>query len=195
MSTSRPILRLAAGVACAALVPAAGALAAKPAATAPSGAKATATATTALPAASVRKLQRNLTKLGYFKGRITGFYGPITKAAVAAFQQANGLTADGVAGPLTQAAIAARLAGKPVPASAQPAPATAAAASTGPLSVKELQTDLSMLSFYGGAIDGVMGPATKAALQQLQSAAGLTPDGVLGPATQAAIAHLLQTRG
>lgn len=192
MNPSRPILRLAAGVACAALVPAAGALAAKPATTASRGATATATATTTLPAASVRKLQRDLRKLGYFKGPLSGLYGPITKAAVAAFQQANGLTADGVAGPLTQAAIAARLAGRPVPASAQPAPAATAA---GPLSVKELQTDLSMLSFYNSAIDGVMGPATKAALEQLQATAGLTPDGVLGPATKAAIAHLLKTRG
>lgn len=36
---------------------------------------------------------------------VDGIYGSLTKQAVAKFQQANGLSADGWAGPLTQAAL------------------------------------------------------------------------------------------
>jgi hypothetical protein len=58
----------------------------------------------------VKRLQRALTRLGYSTGKIDGSYGPGTKAAVAAFQKAAGLTADGVVGPATLAALRSRLA-------------------------------------------------------------------------------------
>jgi Putative peptidoglycan binding domain len=47
----------------------------------------------------VRVLQRALNTLGYAVGTVDGFYGPKTEAAVKEFQQAAGLTADGVFGP------------------------------------------------------------------------------------------------
>lgn len=51
---------------------------------------------------AVQTLQLRLKKLGYFNGTGTGYYGPVTRAAVIAFQQANGLYADGIAGPNTR---------------------------------------------------------------------------------------------
>ncbi len=51
---------------------------------------------------AVQTLQLRLKKLGFFSGTGTGYYGPVTRAAVIAFQQANGLYADGVAGPNTR---------------------------------------------------------------------------------------------
>ena len=51
---------------------------------------------------AVQTLQLQLKKLGYFSGTGTGYYGPITRAAVIAFQQTNGLGADGIAGPNTR---------------------------------------------------------------------------------------------
>ncbi|WP_339297386.1 cell wall hydrolase [Paenibacillus sp. FSL R5-0623] len=49
----------------------------------------------------VLQLQEQLSGLGYFDAGMTGYYGTITKGAVRKFQQAQGLSADGVAGPAT----------------------------------------------------------------------------------------------
>ena len=50
---------------------------------------------------TVRKLQELLNALGYDCGSVDGIFGSKTKAAVLAFQKANGLGADGIVGPLT----------------------------------------------------------------------------------------------
>jgi hypothetical protein len=55
--------------------------------------------------AQVRALQRALKSLGYAPGAIDGNYGPSTQQAVKNFQQANGLTVDGILGPKTLAAL------------------------------------------------------------------------------------------
>lgn len=59
---------------------------------------------------SVTSLQQALSQLDYEPGTADGTYGPATTAAVAAFQQAEGLTEDGIAGPATLAAINTALA-------------------------------------------------------------------------------------
>lgn len=53
----------------------------------------------------VTTLQERLQKLGYLKANATGYFGSLTKQAVLEFQQAEGLTADGVVGVNTQAAL------------------------------------------------------------------------------------------
>ena len=50
----------------------------------------------------VKKLQNRLKDLGYLDGSVDGDFGEKTEAAVIAFQQNNGLTADGKAGTATQ---------------------------------------------------------------------------------------------
>jgi len=62
------------------------------------------------PARWVRRLQRDLARLGYFHHLVTGVYGPITTAAVRQFQAASGLEANGKWGPQSQAALNKRLA-------------------------------------------------------------------------------------
>ena len=54
---------------------------------------------------SVRQTQKALTAAGFYKGNVDGKEGPQTKKAVKAFQQANGLKADGVVGPASSEAL------------------------------------------------------------------------------------------
>lgn len=54
---------------------------------------------------AVRKLQELLNALGYDCGSVDGIFGSKTKAAVLAFQKANGLSVDGIVGPLTWAKL------------------------------------------------------------------------------------------
>lgn len=51
------------------------------------------------------QVQQRLAELGYRPGPIDGLNGPATRAAVRAFQAANGLFVDGIPGPATQAAL------------------------------------------------------------------------------------------
>ena len=62
-----------------------------------------------MPPAKVKRLQRDLAKLGFFHHAVTGYYGPITTKAVKRFQRSVGLMPDGVWGPRSQAALSARL--------------------------------------------------------------------------------------
>jgi hypothetical protein len=59
----------------------------------------------------VKRLQRALGRLGYAPGAVDGSYGPATVKAVESFQQAEGLTKDGVVGPKTLAALRQKLGG------------------------------------------------------------------------------------
>ena len=97
----------------------AGHLRAQPTATtAPQAPTTTATTTTrnrvALPTSTlkpgdtgpqVRTLQRALATFGYSPGAVDGHYGPATQHAVARFQQASRLTADGIFGTKTLHAL------------------------------------------------------------------------------------------
>jgi Putative peptidoglycan binding domain len=53
----------------------------------------------------VKTLQRALASLGYSPGSVDGQYGSATERALARFQQAQNLAADGILGPATLAAL------------------------------------------------------------------------------------------
>lgn len=52
---------------------------------------------------------------------------------------------------------------------------------------KEIQSQLAAVGCYKGNIDGIVGPATDAAIVEFQKASGLPADGELGPATETAL--------
>ena len=54
---------------------------------------------------TVKQIQTNLKKWGYYKGAVDGIYGSQTTAAVKSFQRKNGLSVDGVVGTKTLAAL------------------------------------------------------------------------------------------
>lgn len=53
--------------------------------------------------------------------------------------------------------------------------------------VRQIQTKLKQWGYYDGAVDGVFGSKTTAAVKLFQQRNGLTADGVAGPATLAAM--------
>jgi peptidoglycan hydrolase-like protein with peptidoglycan-binding domain len=143
------------------------------------------TAAGSLGTAAIRRIQRTLATLSYFKGPVTGFYGPLTTAAVKAFQQASGLAADGIWGPRTQAALAAARSGTRHGTSARHASGLSAAA------VRNLQAELLRLGYFGGPVTGFYGPLTTAAVKRFQRAQGLKVDGIWGPHSAAALRRRL----
>lgn len=62
--------------------------------------------------------------------------------------------------------------------------------------ISDLQKDLEKLGYKPGAIDGQMGPNTKAAIRSFQSDnPPLAVDGIAGPATRSAISRALKGKG
>jgi murein DD-endopeptidase MepM/ murein hydrolase activator NlpD len=61
------------------------------------------------------------------------------------------------------------------------------AAAMGDPALAALQVGLEARGLYFGPVDGVVGPATKLAVRELQQGAGVAADGVPGPATRAAL--------
>ncbi len=109
----------------------------------------------------VRELQQRLQELGYFNGRTTGNFGPLTKAAVIKFQQDSGLTPSGVVDEATKAALQTKT------------------GSANNLSVRDLQQRLKERGFYSGPIDGNLNEQTKAAIKAAQRAYGVSEDDIL----------------
>jgi peptidoglycan hydrolase-like protein with peptidoglycan-binding domain len=80
----------------------------------------------------VSNLQTRLQALGYYDGPISGSFGSQTQTALIAFQQAQGLTPDGIAGPKVNAALAALPTQSTAQPTAQPAAATPTQTVTSP---------------------------------------------------------------
>lgn len=141
---------------------------------------------------AVEKLQRALIEHGFLSGKADGIFGPVTRAAVMAFQRAKGLAVDGIAGPQTLNALygSGSFTGGN---SSYEQPSRSATISRmlrlgdRGQDVAILQNRLNELKFNCGKADGIFGPATYAAVVAFQKKNGLVPDGIVGPKTLAAL--------
>ncbi len=151
----------------------------------------------------VTLLQTALELLGYDMGKIDGKFGSGTEKAVRAFQGDYGLEADGKAGKKTLTRLEAVLAGDDVPsedagssgdtgAPDDPGSSGSSVIPERPLrkgytgeDVKVVQLRLKELGYYTGAIDGVYGSGSVAAVTTFQAMNGLTADGKAGSKTYA----------
>lgn len=122
---------------------------------------------------AVRELQIALEEIGNNPGPIDGVFGAQTEAAVKAFQQARGITVDGIVGPITW---------RNIDEFAEFDEPVLREGSTG-LPVRRAQSRLSAAGFDTGGVDGVFGPHTEAGVRALQQATGITVDGIVGPQT------------
>ncbi|MCB1804754.1 MAG: peptidoglycan-binding protein, partial [Candidatus Competibacteraceae bacterium] len=121
----------------------------------------------------VRRLQFYLTELGYSSGGIDGLLGPGTRDAIRAFQRDGNFKVTGrVEEPWVHKLHNKILA--------------------------RVQTDLKKLGFYGGEVDGLVGPATRDSIRSFQQQAGLkinfTPEPDWMRAIQTALQRTSQTQ-
>lgn len=68
----------------------------------------------------VEELQRFLAEKGYYRARIDGFFGTLTRAAVREYQADHGLKVDGMAGPITLSLMFPEIVTRPAVAAADP---------------------------------------------------------------------------
>lgn len=159
----------------------------------------------------VKKLQQALNILGYYDGKIDGIYGDGTTQAVTQYQKDEGLEADGYAGTSTVTSIFGSCSKTSM--TTQPEPGSGASGSTSSSSsssskyptvsdiseigsapgtsregdsgsnVVKLQQALECLGYYDGAIDGVYGEGTVAAVKQFQKKRNMKDDGIAGSST------------
>ena len=131
---------------------------------------------------SVKTLQERLNAKGYNAGSVDGIFGKNTQAAVMAFQKANGLAADGIVGKLTWAKLYDTTAALPAASTTTGTQPMVYRGSRGD-AVRRLQELLNKKGFDCGAVDGIFGSKTYAAVVAFQKANGLGADGIVGPLT------------
>ena len=131
----------------------------------------------------VREVQRKLNRLGYGAGSVDGLFGSRTDAAVRRFQAASGLAVDGAVGPLTLKQLRARIRQQ----ERLLARGSGFRSADGSDRVREVQRKLNRLGHGAGAVDGLFGQATEAAVRRFQERRALAVDGVAGPRTLAAL--------
>ncbi|MGE0501477.1 MAG: peptidoglycan-binding protein [Rhizobiaceae bacterium] len=129
--------------------------------------------------ARLAEVQSALAARGHYDGEIDGIPGPATKAAIEAFQRANGLPVNGLADGRLLDSI-----GIDRPTAAVPEPLPTARPSIEPpdandpaADTRKVQAGLKAFGNDGIEIDGVLGTRTRSAIKEFQSLFGLPETG------------------
>lgn len=132
-------------------------------------------------------LQKKLKDLGYYNISITGNFDNYTTNSVADFQKNYNIISDGIVNNETWQTLY-QLTNNSIPFDEEIRP-TLRLGSTG-IYVTELQTLLTNLLYYSGAIDGIFESSTETAVKAFQLNNHLTPDGIVGRDTWSALFSL-----
>ena len=150
----------------------------------------------------VTEVQALLKLLGYYEDVVDGRYAESTLIAVTRFQEAAGLSQDGILGLQTWAKLLpaaetlpsaetkpASPTAKPAPKSAEPIPSKYPILRKGAKgdAVVRLQTRLRSIGLLQAPADGDFGAATELALKAAQQKYNIESDGVVGEATWRAL--------
>ena len=148
----------------------------------------------------IQEAQREMLALGVYKGPVDGVNGQLTKQAIAAYQQLNGLMQNGLATPelvnhmkfTHKVQAAAQFTGSVAPVAVdavlsstpqvaviyeKAAAEAAAAAKTKELSVKKVQVELAGMGYQIKKMDGHVSAETRAAILKYQMDNGLDMSG------------------
>lgn len=139
---------------------------------------------------AVAQLQSFLAAVGHDVGPADGVFGPMTLGGLRQFQEGQGLTIDGVVGSQTRSAISRVAAVLPAAAVLDTNSRILRPGARGD-EVTQLQEILRLAGHDPGAIDGVFGPLTQAAIEDFQARAGIEVDGKIGPVTRAELQKAL----
>ncbi len=124
----------------------------------------------------VKNIQAKLKLLGFYKGFITGSFGPSLKESVASFQESIGLPKTGVVNATTKERIDFYTTPAIAPISLFP---TLRKGDTGS-NVLDLQTKLKTLLYYTGPLNSNFDLETENAVKRFQLNNNLTADGIVG---------------
>ena len=138
----------------------------------------------------VRDLQLRLGRVGHaVPASEVGQFGDATEAAVRAFQDARGITVDGVCGAETWGALV----------ESEFTLGDRMLYFRRPMlrgdDVAQLQRSLNAMGFDAGREDGILGEQTAAAVGEFQRNTGLAVDAICGPATVAALRRVVSMAG
>ena len=123
---------------------------------------------------NVKELQNWLIKAGFYTGTVTGYYGDVTQTAVKNFQQAGGLTADGIFGPATKTKLMS-------------VNSKILVVGSKGEEVKKVQQRLQTLGYSKVQVDGIYGKITEEAVKAFQISKNLPVTGTVNFHTSIAL--------